>query len=229
MIAPHLNSTFQKGLAMTSRILLKKDFGGVYLSRESEYGGEKDWPDSRKPLFLFANHTAWQDALIAPELCVNQMKRRSLAPMDQRQFEHYKSLRYVGIFGVKRGDGPSVQMLIENEFRRHPETCVWIHPEGCFNPSFTECLEFRSGLSRWSNYEEAQRIPVALHYAFGPDAKPVVFVRFGKNCVARGLALKEDSEFMRSALLRTKRELYQESLKAHSGVQADYSAFVKLV
>jgi hypothetical protein len=229
LIAPQLNSVFQKGFAKTARLLLKKDFGGLYLSKESAFGGERAWPSAQTPLFLFANHVAWQDALVGPEICVNQMRRRSLAPMDEAQFESHKSLRYVGIFGVKRGDGPAAQMLIEDEFRRHPETCIWIHPEGIFQPSYQDCNEFRSGLSRWSNKEGFQRVPVALVYLFGPESKPNIFVKLGANCPPQGLGIKEDSEFMRSALSRTKRELYQEALKANTGSSADYSSFVRLL
>jgi hypothetical protein len=229
MMTPQLNPFFQKGFALTSRALLKKDFLGVYLSLDSSYGGIRAWPDARAPLFLFANHSAWHDALVGSEMCVNQMRRRSLAPMDEIQFRRYKSLRYVGIFGVSRGDGPSAQMLIEDEFKRHPETCIWIHPEAQFNPYFTECSEFKSGLSRWSNHNGFQRVPVAIHYAFGPDPKPVVFLKLGKNCPPQNLGVKEDSEFLRSALLRTKRELYQEALKAHSGFRSDYSGFLKIL
>lgn len=229
MLAPESSALFQKGFALTAKLLLKKDFGAIYLSNSSDIESEESFRFKKAPLFIYSNHSAWHDALLAPEVCVNFLKRRSIGPMDKEQFKKFKSLRKVGIFGVGKGDGPSAQLLIDNEFKKDPSTCVWIHPEGVFNASTTKVKAFKEGLSRWSNQEGYMRVPLAIRYAFGPEPRPAIFLKFGRTCPARGLSVDEDSEYLREELERVLKELNSEVRKAYSGSKADLKSFRRIL
>lgn len=225
MLAPEFSQTFQKGFAVTAKLLLKKTFGGVYLSKSSAVNARGVGLLSDKPLFLYSNHAAHQDALLAPLVSVVFLKRRSIGPMDQKIFEKNKALKHVGVFGVSSGDGPAVELFMREQFQEHPSTCVWIHPEGEFNASTDKVLPFKEGLSRWSNKEEYQRVPLAIRYCFGPDPKPVVFLKIGRNCPTRDLPLADDNEYLRGELERILHELNSEVRAAYSGTRANYEGF----
>lgn len=225
MIAPEISPVFQKGFAVTARLLLKKSFRGVYLSKSSSVDVQGNGLASGKPLFLYSNHAAYQDALLAPIVCVNLLGRRSIGPMDQKEFQKNKALKHVGVFGVSSGDGPAVELFMREQFQKYPSTCVWIHPEGEFNASIEKILPFKEGLSRWSNRENHQRVPMAIRYCFGPDTKPAVFLKIGRNCPTRELSLKDDSEYLRGELERVLHELNSEVRTAYSGNRASYEGF----
>lgn len=225
MIAPETSPVFQKGFAITARLLLKKTFRGVYLSKSSSVDKKGNGLSVGKPLFLYSNHAAYQDALLAPIVCINLLGRRSIGPMEQKEFEKNKALKHVGIFGVSPGDGPAVELYMREQFQKYPSTCVWIHPEGEFNASVEKVLPFKEGLSRWSNKEDHQRVPMAIRYCFGPDSKPAVFLKIGRNCPTRELPLKEDNEYLRGELERVLHELNSEVRAAYSGTRARYDGF----
>ncbi len=181
MIEPHLLPLFQKGFAKTSEVLLGRLFSEVWIDRGGTYSVEKGWP-SAKPLFLYSTHSSWWDPIAAAFLAVAQMKRRTLAPMDEREFKRYKSLRFAGVFGVSQGDGEKVQAILEKELQDDPSTAVWVTPQGQFSPNELPQPEFKGGLSRWAlRFSGAACVPVSVHYHFGHLPRPFVFFRVGKE------------------------------------------------
>lgn len=229
MLAPEFSEVFQKGFSLTAKLLLKKDFHGIYLSKGSSVDSRGNGLVKDRPLFLYSNHAAYQDALLAPQVCIALLGRRSIGPMDQKEFEKNKALKHVGVFGVSKGDGPAAELFIEEEFQKHPSTCVWIHPEGCFNASSEKVLPFKEGLSRWSNKEGHQRVPLAIRYCFGPESKPAIFLKFGRNCPSRGFSIQEDNEYLRAELERVLRELNSDVRTAYTGNRANYEGFEKIL
>jgi hypothetical protein len=205
MIAPYLVPAFQKGFAWTSKLLLEKNFAGMWLDRESAYGGDKPWPRQKNGhcggVFFYSTHAAWHDPMVFAFLSVMKMQRRMLAPMHEVEFRRYKSLRLSGLFGVTGGDGPWVEGMLEKEFKKNPETCLWVTPQGRFAPNEVAQPSFKSGLSRWSNIAGRMRVPVVVHYQFGSRPKPLIFVRMGKEVPARPkLSIEDDSERLRRSL-----------------------------
>ena len=179
MIEPSLLPLFQKGFAKTAQVLLARLFSEVWIDKTGSYCIEKGWP-SQSPLFLYSTHSSWWDPIAAAFLSVNYMKRRTIAPMDEKEFKNYKSLRFVGLFGVSQGDGEKVQTTIQNEIEQKPETVVWVTPQGQFAPNELEQPEFKSGLSRWATAMPGSVcVPVSIHYHFGHLPRPFVFFRLG--------------------------------------------------
>lgn len=119
--------------------------------------------------------------MVAAVIAVEIFGRRTLAPMAEREFKNYKSLRYVGVFGVSSGDGPACEEIFRAEISKEPETAIWVTPQGIFWPNEIDQPDFKSGLSRWSIREAALRIPVSIHYHFGALPKPGIFVRLGEG------------------------------------------------
>jgi hypothetical protein len=198
MIEPKLIPLVQKGFGKTARLLLKKQFGALYWDSESAH-----LPNSvfSGQVFFVATHQSWWDPLSAAEIAINQFGLRVLAPMEEEAFLSYPSLRYVGVFGVKSGDGPQVEAYLKSEFQQHPSTAVWVTPSGQFWPNELKNPPFKSGISRWSMREGSLRIPTVVHYAFGPEEKPNVFVRLGSAIPwTLGSSVEEDSDRLSQAL-----------------------------
>ena len=166
--------------------------------------------------------------MAAAFLAVDQMGFRTVAPMDSVEFGNHLSLRHVGLFGVAKGDGPEVQKFLHEEVGKHPETCVWVTPQGVFAPNELPQPNFRSGLSRWSNFEGATRIPVVIHYYQGVDRKAGLFFRMGEPVPTGNHSPAQDSELLRQALSLETEKLLQSVWRAHSGQRFDHSRFIMM-
>ena len=226
MIEPKLQPIAQKGFAMTAHFLLKRQFEALYWDLESHV-----FPDRRLNgrAFFVASHPSWFDPLVAAEVAIHHFGLRVLAPMDEEAFRSYPSLRYVGVFGVRSGDGPAVEQMLKREFEVHPKTAVWVTPTGQFWPNERELPTFKQGLSRWSKAPESLRIPTAVHYAFGPQEKPQVFVRLGSP-IPRTEAdtLDDDSEKLRRGLQSCVEALLKKVHLANSGNRFQAHGFKRL-
>jgi 1-acyl-sn-glycerol-3-phosphate acyltransferase len=221
VIEPQLLPLFQKGFAKTSRVLLERLFSDIWIDREGAYSQQKGWPDA-KPLFLFSTHSSWWDPIAAAFLSVDFLKRRTIAPMSESEFKRYKSLRYAGLFGVSQGDGEKAQRVIEEELEKHPESCVWITPQGQFSPNEVEQPKFKNGLARWALSSSALCVPVAIHYYFGHLPRPFVFYRLGKAVSmeteksAEKPSVERFSEILRKALNEETQELLKNIWESQS-------------
>ena len=217
MIPPRIVSSFQKGFALSSRILLKRNFAGVYWDQESHFLPTTGFPDG--PLLVFSTHSSWWDAVFAAEVCLNQMKKRSLGPMEESMFQKHRSLRWVGVFGVKDGDGPEVEKILANEFQAHPNTCLYVNPQGQYWPNELSQPVFKTGASRWSRALGLQRVPMVAHIQHMSESKPLAFLRLGKPVEVDSQDLSADSERLRDALNDESRALLGrvwESTRGHS-------------
>ncbi len=221
MMNPNLVPFFQKGFAKTSSLLLGRAFSELWFDRESSFSPESGWPDSTKTLFLFATHSSWWDPVAAAFLSVELMGRRTIAPMEENEFKKYRSLKYVGIFGVKPGDGPQVEKVIEEEFLAYPGTCVWITPQAKFCPNEREQPLFKTGLSRWSLSCDSLRLPVSIHYHFAHLPRPFIFYRMGKPVEKLSDNIKVDSENLRKSLDENTRALMGRIYEGH--LQSNYT------
>ena len=179
MIEPNLISIAQKGFAKTSSVLLSKTFGGPWWDLDSALMPDSALPQGR-PIFFYSTHSSWWDPMVFALIAIEIFKSRTISPMDEREFRKYKSLRFAGVFGVSEGEGQLVESVIEREFEKFPQTRVWVTPQGAFAPNELKQPDFKTGLSRWSLPMRGIRIPVSIHYYFGPEAKPGLFVRVGK-------------------------------------------------
>jgi len=218
---------FQKGFASTSRFLVKQNFTGPYLDKDSFYGISTPWP-SGEGLFLYATHASWWDPIAAGFLAIDQMKLRVIAPMDEEQFKKHISLRFVGVFGVSEGDGAQVETYIKKEISEHKNTCVWVTPQGTFWPNELAQPAFKSGLSRWSAFSGAQRVPVVVHYHFASTNKPMLFYRVGKALPFQGHVITKAKDLLRQALDQETSALLAKIHKATCGKQFDTNGFIEL-
>ena len=201
MIEPKLVPLFQKGFAKTSRVLLERLFSEVWIDKSGAFSQEKGWPQGG-PLFLYSTHSSWWDPIAAAYLSVEFMKRRTIAPMDESEFKRYRSLRFVGLFGVSQGDGEKVHSLIEEQLQQHPKSCVWVTPQGKFSPNELDQPKFKNGLARWAQIPGSVCVPVAIHYWFGHLPRPFIFYRLGEaiESIGRSAQPEKYSEQLRKAL-----------------------------
>lgn len=227
MLTADLKPVFQDGFARTAEIALRSAFGGVYVDSGGAYTSETGWPNSAR-LFCFASHSSWWDPMLAIFLCVRVFKRRPIGPMDEEQFKNYRSLRYVGIFGVKPGDGPAVQAHVDAQFQNRPDTMLWVTPQGTFVPNELSGPPFKSGLSRWSSQEGSIRVPVVAHYHFSSHMRPDVFVRIGKQ-VTIDKDLEADSKALHRALDAEKKALLERVYQSSLGSRFDLSGWGKIL
>jgi hypothetical protein len=222
-----IDDIFQRGFAKTSELILKWKFSGPWLDKASFWEKNSEGPTGEN-LFFFSTHSSWLDPMAAVFLAVQKMKLKVIAPIEAAQLEKYRSLHKVGLFPVKKGDGPEIEKQLSQFLLKHPQTAVWITPQGAFAPNELPQPEFKQGLSRWSNLAGVKRVPVAMHYHFGADTKPGLFFRLGTPVEGGKLSLEEDREMLRGLLEAETRALLNTVWIANSGSKFDSSSFHRL-
>jgi hypothetical protein len=227
MIEPQLISTFQKGFGKTCRLMLSRSFAGVFLDSDSHFGPGR-WPQG-DGVFFYASHSTWWDPVIAGFLAVELMGLKVIAPMAEDEYKKRLSLKFVGVFGVREGDGPEVESLIQKLKTREPKLAVWVTPQGTFYPNELPQPKFKSGLSRWSRMRGSVRIPVSAHLQFTTRSKPDLFLAVGAPILGQDLDLESDSSVLRSALDEQNRRMMNKIYKAATGSRFDSTGFEKLL
>jgi 1-acyl-sn-glycerol-3-phosphate acyltransferase len=227
-----ISPLMRRGFALISRLILKRNFSDVLLDSESVFGGNNPWPlevYSQKRLFFVVNHTSWWDPILAAELCINQQNLRAIGPMDEERLERQPFLKKVGIFGTKKGEAKEIDRFLQAEFNSHAETCMWVHVYGKFSPNERSVPSLKKGISHWSNNSHSIRVPIAIHYAFGPDKKPSVFIKTGDLIPTGALNPEDDVALMSDALDKEIKSLLEKIYDAHSGSKSNYGGFNSLL
>lgn len=189
MIEPQLSGLVQWGFAVTSIAIIKAKLGGLYLDKDSECSPRALVFKEKIPFFFYSTHSSYWDPVTAAFLSVLYFKKKTVAPMDEKEFLKHTNLKKTGIFGVREGEGGQIERVLKGLWHEMPELSVWITPQGRFVDNRERQPEFKEGLSRWSLSRTSLRVPIAVDYREdGP--KKGVFFRIG--AVSKVIGTKEE-------------------------------------
>lgn len=179
-IAPARPSAgFRRVFAWYTRRLASKRFNAVRLTHESiETLDTAHRHDG--PVILAMNHASWWDPLVGLLIAERFFPERpSAAPMAMEQWETFKFMRKLGIFGVETDHPGAMDRMgdhVGTLFREQPRTLLAITPQGEFADVRTP-VRIRPGISAIAADQPAARVlSIALEYAFWTDQRPEVFV-----------------------------------------------------
>ncbi|WP_213807155.1 lysophospholipid acyltransferase family protein [Granulicella sp. dw_53] len=138
------------------------------------------------PLIIYANHGSWWDPMVSFLLAERLMKaKRHYAPMDAKELERYRILKYVGIFPVemKTARG-AIQFLRSGEEILRARGVLWVTPQGRFVDARERPLELKRGLAALAVRVAAREggctvQPLAIEYPFWDERLPECLLEFG--------------------------------------------------
>ena len=212
MIEPNLNRLFVTGFSIAAKALVRTRTEALCLLDKNFNSSFLDIEDLKKipgPIMFFSTHSSWWDPLLAAEICLNKLSRKAIAPMDQKQLEHYKSLKNVGVFGVEKGDARAAAAVVSAFWNKNINGAVWITPQGSFALNEKPQPEFKPGVSQWSKLGNAKvsnaavtRVGVVLHYVPSCwSSKMRVYISFQKADPLKS-NLESDAESLRKHLTK---------------------------
>lgn len=166
---------------------LGRHFHSVAIDRASQEVYSGGFP-SDVSLLVYANHPSWWDPMIAQFLNRKLFdKRHFYAPIDADALEQYKVLEKLGFYGVKleSNSGAAAFLKTSAAIINHPETAIWITPEGRFTDVRDHDPELMPGLSHLcKRHSNVVAVPLALEYVFWDERLPVCLVSLGSPLVA---------------------------------------------
>ena len=171
---------FLNGFHGFLRPYLRRHFHSVAIDRSSR-PAEDFLGDA--PLIVYANHPSWWDPLVAHFLNRSLFpKRHFFAPIDADALEQYGVLEKLGFYGVKLSSTSGAAAFLKKSVSilNHPDTAIWITPEGRFADARDHAAELMPGLSHlcWRS-EHAIALPLALEYVFWEERLPVCLASLG--------------------------------------------------
>ncbi len=136
------------------------------------------------PLVIYANHSAWWDALVGLVLKDEFLsERRAFAPIDAAMLVRYQFFRKLGFFGVEQGTRRGAVQFLRNAktILREPSSLLVITPQGRFADVRERPVRFAAGLGHLATrVERAVFLPMAVEFVFWEERLPEILVRFGE-------------------------------------------------
>lgn len=170
---------FEKIFAVYNRNLIKCRFHAFRVSGLSELQKR----NSKAPLIIYANHSAWWDGLVAFEIW-RRAALDAFVMMEEKQLKKLFLFRRLGAFSVVRENARQAVESIRyaaDILNEKPSRALWIFPQGKITPNDARPIIFYNGLSRIiEKTRRAEILPVAFRYEFAGDFKPEIFVKIGK-------------------------------------------------
>ncbi|MGF1679034.1 MAG: lysophospholipid acyltransferase family protein [Candidatus Methylacidiphilales bacterium] len=139
--------------------------------------------EKTRPAIAFANHSNWWDGVLLFYLSRFQRNKDFYCMMEEKQMLHYPFFSWLGAFSVNLDNpilaGGTVRYTCK--LLRENRTLIWIFPQGrMVRPR--EPISIKPGVDflakRFSN---ARMLPVAFHYAFEREQKPVAYIHIGPS------------------------------------------------
>jgi hypothetical protein len=171
---------FRRVFAWYTRRLVSKRFATVRFDPDSIRTLEQhNLHDG--PVVLAMNHASWWDPLLGLLIAERYFAdRASAAPMAIEQWNTFKFMRKLGIFGVDTNQPDAMQRMAEHVgalFDREPRSLLAITPQGEF-ADVRLPVRIRPGTSAIAAARpDAKLIALAIEYTFWTDQRPEVFVR----------------------------------------------------
>lgn len=179
--------------------------------------------DAHAPLIVFLNHASWWDPLIA--LTLNDQfftGRRLYAPIDAVAVEKYPMMQRLGFFPVEQDSihGAGNFLKAARGILTHPQTSIWMTPEGQFADPRHRTLLFQPGLAHLaSKLETGFLVPLAVEYTFWEERLPEVLCRFGEPIAIEAYASQDKeawSRMLESSLRQQQVELEKLAIARNS-------------
>ncbi len=171
---------FRRVFAWYTRRLASKRFNAIRFERSSIAGLDAAHHHDG-PIVLAMNHASWWDPLIGLLIAERFFPGRpSAAPMAMEQWETFRFMRKLGIFGVDPHHPDSMRLMADHVcrlFDRAPRSLLAITPQGEFADVRTQ-VRIRPGISSIAAARaDAKVLSVSIEYGFWTDQRPEVFVK----------------------------------------------------
>ena len=137
--------------------------------------------DPQRPLVFYLNHPSWWDPLTAFAIARHIVPDRyPCAPIERTALRRYPLLDRLGLFGVDASPS-GTRTFIETAaaVASHPETSLWLTPEGRFTNPRERPLRFRRGIGCLAKRIDGLFVPVAIDYQFHDQPRPEILVHLG--------------------------------------------------
>ncbi len=135
----------------------------------------------RLPLLVAVNHSSWWDLLVGGWLDCQMFGRESYGLMDAQQLQRYTIFKHMGVIGVDRSSLNGAQRFLSvcTELLYETDRTLWITPQGAIMSSYHRPIQFQPGLAHLgASLKRFQYCHSVLHYEFGEERLPEVFVQF---------------------------------------------------
>jgi 1-acyl-sn-glycerol-3-phosphate acyltransferase len=171
---------FARFFAAYSERLLRRRFASVRLMRE----GEELLARADRhagPVLLAMNHASWWDPLVGLVLVSRHLPSRiGTAPMDLEQFQRFRFMKRLGMFGLDPKHPNALALLAEHVaefFRREPRPLVCITPQGAFS-DVRGPMRLRPGAaSIAAAHPDALVLVLCVEYTFWEQPRPEILLR----------------------------------------------------
>ncbi len=171
---------FRRFFGRYSERLIRKRFNAIRVERES-LELLRGLKNDSGPILLAMNHASWWDPLVGLVLCERFLPHHTgSAPMELAQWETFRFMRKLGLFGVDPGHPDAFRAMVDHVkglIDTTPRTVFVITPQGAFADVRTPVL-VRPGLAALAaQIPHAKLLSVACEYAFWTDQRPEIFLR----------------------------------------------------
>tara|TARA_R110002049_G_scaffold72490_1_gene187003 strand:- start:116126 stop:116920 length:795 start_codon:yes stop_codon:yes gene_type:complete len=208
---PPVSNWLQDGFHRFIRPLLRRHFHAIAIERESL--NQLGCIDA-SPVIVYANHPSWWDPLVSHFLNrVLFSPRQFYAPIDAEALQKYRVFGKLGFYGVKMSTTHGAASFLKQSRRilDHPQTAIWMTPEGKFADPRDHSTTLMPGLSHLSSrMENGHIIPLALEYVFWDERLPVCLTKLGQpfDVAANDLLTKPEwATALTDRLRQTQRDL----------------------
>jgi 1-acyl-sn-glycerol-3-phosphate acyltransferase len=170
-------------------------------------------------VIVYGNHPSWWDPLIAHYMNLTQFKPRQFyAPIDAEALKQYQVFSKLGFYGVNLASHSGAAAFLKQSLSilHHPNTALWITPEGRFCDVRDYTASFMPGLAHLcTKLDDGHVIPMALELVFWEERLPECLIRFGEPLL---IASRRDedkaswTQALESALRKTQAALAEDSV-----------------
>lgn len=172
-------------------------------------------------------------------------ERRHYAPIEAQGLAQYRFLAKLGFFGIGTGTAEGGRRFMRTSLGilSHPESVLWITPQGEFVDPRVRPVRLKQGVGRLAyRLENATIIPLALEYPFWNDRAPEALAWFGEAIAvekgrrqspaewthALGRALEESQDRLASVALARDPEAFTCVVTGAAGVGGVYDLWRRI-
>ena len=218
---PPVSKWLQDGFHRFIRPMLRRHFHAIAIDQE----GLPQLPNAdRLPVIVYANHASWWDPLVSHFINRTLIPDRQFyAPMDADALQRYRVFAKLGFYGIEMQSSRGATEFLKRtrSILDHPNTAVWITPEGKFTDVRDHTSVLMPGLSHLCNQRETGSVlPLALEYVFWDERLPVCLAKFGQPIdVAEHVAYTKQqwADLLTLRLRQAQNELARRSIDRCSG------------
>lgn len=170
---------FVRFFAAYSERLLRRRFAGMRLM----HGGAELLARADRhagPVLLTMNHASWWDPLVGLVLVSRHLaSRTATAPMDLEQFQRFRFMKRLGMFGLDPKHPNALELLtkhVDEFFRRESRPLVGITPQGAFS-DVRRPMRLRPGAaSIAAAHADALVLVLCAEYTFWEQPRPEILL-----------------------------------------------------